>query len=87
MAVLERRVQVLFHPERYKQLEALAHAEGKSVGAIVRDSVEERLARTQASKRAALARLLSAADGEDPELADWNAVKESFERDHLGGIG
>jgi predicted transcriptional regulator len=87
MAVLERRVQVLFDPEQFERLERLASRERTSVAAIIRDSVEERLVRGQSSKKAALARLLAGVGETDPVIEDWERVKDGFEREHLGDIG
>ncbi|MDR1790137.1 MAG: hypothetical protein LBR20_00455 [Propionibacteriaceae bacterium] len=86
MAVLERRVQILFDPVEFDRLERLAAQLGSSVGAVVRQSVADRLAREQRSKTAALARVLTQAADVDPLLADWDAVKDSFEGDRFEGI-
>lgn len=82
MATLDRRVQVLFDPVQYAALEREASATNKSVGAIVREAVSERLRATTTSKQQALARMLERADAL-PDLGpiDWEAEKDSFERD------
>ncbi|MDR1426340.1 MAG: ribbon-helix-helix protein, CopG family [Bifidobacteriaceae bacterium] len=86
MAVLERRLQVLIDPERGEQLERLAKAQGKSVAAVVRDAVDDLLARDAAVKQAALERLLKRAEA--PELSpseDWPLIKAHIEEDiHRG---
>jgi len=87
MAVLDRRVPVLFDPERYVALERLAREERKSIGAVIRDAVDERLARSQAGREAAWRRLLERADAHPGSpVGDWVAVKDDFERAHVAGI-
>jgi hypothetical protein len=87
MAVLDRRVPVLFDPERYAALERLAREERKSVGAVIRDAVDERLDRKKVTRGAAWRRLLERADARPSvPVGDWEAVKDDFERAHLGGI-
>lgn len=82
MATLERRVQVLFDPARYAALEQLAQTERMSVGALIREAVDERLDRVRVSKREALDRLFASADAHpSPGPIDWDAEKESFERE------
>ena len=82
MATLDRRVQVLFDPVQYTALEREASATNRSVGAIVREAVSERLRATTTSKQQALARMLERADAlPDLGAIDWEAEKDSFERD------
>ncbi|MHA6669675.1 hypothetical protein ACX3O0_12480 [Homoserinimonas sp. A447] len=82
MATLDRRVQVLFDPAVYALLEAEAVAERESVASLIREAVNERLERRRVSRRDALERLLASADSDGPPI-DWEAEKESFERDYL----
>lgn len=81
MATLDRRVQVLFDPAQYAALEREASATNKSVGAIVREAVSDRLRVTTSDKQAALARLLARADALDSAPIDWQKEKEAFEWD------
>ncbi|WP_168197049.1 ribbon-helix-helix protein, CopG family [Agromyces laixinhei] len=87
MATLDRRVQVLFEPEQYAALEAEAAAAHMSVGALIREAVDERLARRRRDARAALDALWARAD-EQPARGpiDWAAEKESMERPFLREI-
>jgi hypothetical protein len=88
MATLDRRVQVLFAPVQYAALEELARSERKSVGAIVRETVDQRLAARRTARQAAFERMIASAREQDqPPMGDWEDVKDSFERDHLAGIG
>jgi hypothetical protein len=81
MATLDRRVQVLFDPEQYAALERLASATNKSVGAIVREAVSDRLRASTTDKQAALARLLARADSPTSAPIDWEKEKDAFEWD------
>lgn len=84
MPTLDRRVQVLFDPVQYAALEREANAANKSVGAIVREAVGERLRATTTDKQAALARLLARADSlPSAGPIDWEREKDAFERDLL----
>jgi hypothetical protein len=82
MAVLQRRVQVLFDPGQYAALEAEAAAERRSVAAVIREAVDDRLRRRRQSKHDALAELFALADA-DPVAApeDWEAFKDDLEAD------
>jgi hypothetical protein len=75
MATLERRVQVLFDPERYALLEAEARASGISVGAYVREAVEQKLTTQQRRSAAILQDLFTRSDASKPvdpiSVEDW----------------
>ncbi|MDR1188808.1 MAG: hypothetical protein LBK95_15395 [Bifidobacteriaceae bacterium] len=87
MATLERRVQVLFDPAQYAALEELARSERQSVGATVRETVDQRLASRRTARRAAFERMItSAREQEQQPMGDWEDVKAGFERDHLAGL-
>jgi len=87
MPILERRVQILFDPEEYELLQSYAQREGQSVGAVVRESVRTTLTGTVSVRQSALNRLLARGDASAPEtVGDWEAVKDSFERDTLQAI-
>jgi len=87
MAILERRVQVLFDPAQYAALEAEAAAQRQSVASVIREAVDERLRARRITQQEALARLFARAD-ENPvtEPIDWEAEKHSFEREYLRGL-
>jgi hypothetical protein len=81
MATLERRVQVLFDPAQYAALEQEAADQHRSVAAVIREAVDERLQRRRSTQSEALARLFARAD-EHPVSGpiDWEAEKDSLER-------
>lgn len=83
MATLEKRVQVLFDPERYQRLEAAARESGVSVGAYIRDAVDERLDSERNARLAALEELFARVDEQpaDYPALDWEAAKADSERE------
>ncbi|MDR1449622.1 MAG: ribbon-helix-helix protein, CopG family [Propionibacteriaceae bacterium] len=88
MAVLERRLQVLIDPERGELLERLAKTQGKSVAAVVREAVDDKLARAGAVKQAALERLLERAETPDERPSeDWPVIKAHIEEEMWEGLG
>lgn len=80
MATLERRVQVLFDPVQYAELEAEATATHQSVGALIREAVDDRLDRRRRNGREALERLFTSGD-QHPSRGpiDWEAEKDLME--------
>ena len=75
--MLKKRVEVLFEPSEYHQLEEVAHARRRSVGSLVREAVEKYVLQpTQEEKGEALAWILS---GED-DLGPWEELKEAILR-------
>jgi len=87
MPTLERRVQVLFNPEEYEQLEMFARNERRSVGSIVRESVRRTLSIPVSARQAAVERLLARADSSPASpVGDWENVKDGFERESLRAI-
>jgi len=88
MATLDRRVQVLFDAEEFGLVQALALRQGLSVGAVIRASVRTTLGNPDSRREEALIRLLERADATPTEpIADWQAVKDGFERESLAAIG
>jgi predicted transcriptional regulator len=87
MAVLDRRVQILFDPAQYEALEQLARSEHRSVAAIVRETVDQRLLSRRTARRAAFDRMIASAREQDQApMGEWDEVKANFERDHLAGL-
>ena len=86
MAALDRRVQVLFDEELYERLVAEAREERMSVGALIRDAVDDRLNRRRADAVAALRRLFASGDERPQPMEDWESVKDDlFDRPFLPG--
>ena len=88
MAILDRRVQVLFDAEEFGLVQALAMRQGLSVGAVIRQSVRTTLRNPDSRREEALTRLLERADATPTEsITDWQVVKDGFEREYLEAIG
>ncbi|MDR1394440.1 MAG: type II toxin-antitoxin system VapB family antitoxin [Bifidobacteriaceae bacterium] len=88
IAVLERRLQILIDPERGEMLERLARSQGKSVAAVVREAVDEKLTRVGSGRRAAVERLLRRAEASNETPSeDWPVIKASIEREMFGEPG
>lgn len=83
MATFEKRVQVLFDPERHKQLEAAAAEAGVSVGAFIREAVDARLDSESNERLAALQELFARADADAAEHdyppIDWEEARADYE--------
>lgn len=85
MSGLTRRTQLLLDDDRYERLEARAAATGRSVAAIIREAIDDKLADPAGSARrreAAQALLHSRAPEGDRE-PDWADVKSDL-RDRAG---
>jgi hypothetical protein len=75
--MLKKRVEVLFEPSEYHQLEEIAHGRRRSVGSVVREAVEKYVLQpTHQQKRVALEWILS---GED-DLGSWEELKGAISR-------
>lgn len=84
MATLEKRVQVLFSVEQYARLEAEAAAEGMSVGAYIRDSVDRRIERHRSDRSGLWDRIFARADALPAAgPVDWDAEKDAFDQEIL----
>lgn len=72
-----KRVEVLFDPKEYRTLEELAQAEGRSVGAMIREAVTMYCVRpSDAEKQEALDWIFA---GED-DLGSWEELKDIIQR-------
>lgn len=75
--MLRKRVEVLFEPAQYRRLEEIARAQGRSVGALIREAVARYcLEPTQEEKRKALEWILS----DEDDLGPWEELKEAILR-------
>ncbi|MBI2170725.1 MAG: hypothetical protein HYU30_01695 [Chloroflexi bacterium] len=76
---LTKRVEVLFDPRQYALLEQIARSRQETVGAMVRQAVEQQLLQpTLEERRAAIRGLL----GEEPiDFGEWEDVKKSIEQE------
>jgi hypothetical protein len=78
--MLSKRVEVLFDPKQYTELERVARRDGKSIGCLVRDAVErEYLLPSREERKAALKELLSI----KLDIGSWEEAKELILRSYL----
>ncbi|QIM15679.1 ribbon-helix-helix protein, CopG family [Leucobacter insecticola] len=83
MATLDKRVQVLFDPERYAALESEARARGISAGALIRAAVDEHLETKSHLANTAWEELWHRVDSDPnsyPPL-DWEEAQAAYERE------
>ncbi|MDR1188862.1 MAG: hypothetical protein LBK95_15685 [Bifidobacteriaceae bacterium] len=59
MSAHDRRAQILFAPEQYEALETLASSQRRSVGSLVREAVDNLVARQRHDRRAAFKAFLT----------------------------
>ena len=90
---LEKRVEVLFEPEKFSYLERKAKREKTSVGKLIREAVETvYLEKEVAERKAAIDRILAMEIdlGIDWAEASWEEIEEQMAedryRDILGGM-
>lgn len=77
MPALTRRTQLLLDEDRYARLERRAAETGRSVAAVIRDAIDEKLAHDERAARrgAAAADLLAASAPGYPQEPEWREVK------------
>ena len=78
MSILTRRVQVLFSPDQIARLQAIARAEGESVGALIRQAVETVYFHPQPERRREAVKRMAALS---LPVSDW----EQMERESMPG--
>ena len=78
MSILSRRVQVLFSPDQITRLQAIAQAEGESVGALIRKAVETVYLHEEPEKRRQAVKRMAALS---LPVSEW----EQMERESMPG--
>lgn len=82
--MLSKRVEVLFDPKQYAELESEAQRREKSVGALIREAVErEYLQPSREERKAALKEFLSIR----LDIGSWEEAKELILRSYLDRFG
>jgi predicted DNA-binding protein len=82
MARFAKKVQVLLTDEQYQELEELAYQQGKKIGSLVREAIEEHHLRKKREQEIAAAadRILSFPSFTMPE--SWDELEEELGRLH-----
>jgi predicted transcriptional regulator len=79
MATLTKRVQVLLNPFQYQRLDEIARQRNRSVGALIREAIDQVYLRDAVAGRVASVRALAAME---MPVADWEQMeRESVEED------
>jgi hypothetical protein len=77
MATLTKRVQVLLDPFQYQRLDEIARQRNRSVGALIREAIDQVYLQDAAAERVASVRALAAME---LQAADWEQMeRESVE--------
>jgi predicted DNA-binding protein len=83
VAQLTRRTQLLLDDELHERLRRIAAERGVSLGALIREAIDEKLARVQDARAEAAERLLAA----DPmPVDDWPVMKEEILEGRYGAV-
>ncbi len=75
---LNRRTQLLLDDELHRRLRETAAQRGISMGALIREAVEEKLASVQDARAQAIRQLL---DAEPMPVEDWPVMKRQMIED------
>jgi plasmid stability protein len=80
---LTRRTQLLLDDELHRRLRETAAQRGISMGALIREAIDEKLSRTQDARAEAFARLLEA---EPMPVDDWPVMKKQMLEDRYASV-
>ncbi|HEV3319861.1 MAG TPA: CopG family transcriptional regulator [Solirubrobacteraceae bacterium] len=82
-AHLTRRTQLLLDDELHRRLREIAAQRGISMGALIREAIDEKLAGMQDARSKAFARLLEA---EPMPVDDWPVMKQEIIEGRYGKL-
>jgi hypothetical protein len=80
---LNRRTQLLLDDELHRRLRETAAQRGISMGALIREAIDEKLSRLQDARAEAFARLLEA---EPMSVDDWPVMKRQMLEDRYAKV-
>lgn len=78
MPPLTRRTQLLLDDDLHRRLREIATQRGISIGALIREAVEEKLSSVQDARAEAIDKLLAA---EPMPVEDWPVMKQQMLED------
>jgi len=81
MGILNKRAQVLFPKDKYAFLESIARKKKKSVGALIREAVEEKYLKKELKEKEEIIKRLYKMN---LPVADWESMEEEI---ILGALG
>jgi plasmid stability protein len=82
-SALTHRTQLLLDDELHRRLRESAAQRGISMGALIREAIDEKLSSAQDARAQAIQELLEA---EPMPVEDWPAMKEQMLADRYAGI-
>ena len=77
-SLLTRRTQLLLDDDLHRRLRAIAAQRGISMGALIREAIDEKLASVQDTRARAIQELL---DAEPMPVDDWPVMKRQMIED------
>jgi hypothetical protein len=80
---LTRRTQLLLDDDLHRRLRELAAQRGVSLGALIREAIDEKLANMHESRSKAFAKLLEA---EPMPVDDWPVMKQEIVEGRYGKL-
>jgi plasmid stability protein len=83
MPSLTHRTQLLLDDDLHRRLRETAAQRGISMGALIREAVDEKLSRVQDDRARAIDELLAA---EPMEVEDWPVMKKQMLEDRYGKV-
>ena len=84
MPLLNRRTQLLLDDDLHRRLQEAAAERGMSLGALIREAIDEKLSRAQETRAKAIDKLLAA---EPLPVEDWPVMKRQMIEDmNAGGM-
>jgi plasmid stability protein len=82
-SALTRRTQLLLDDELHRRLRETAAQRGISMGALIREAIDEKLSGVEDKRSRAYARLLAA---EPMPVDDWPVMKEQMLEDRYASV-
>jgi hypothetical protein len=83
MPSLTRRTQLLLDDDLHRRLREIAAQRGISLGALIREAIDEKLTSMHDSRSKAFAKLLEA---EPMPVDDWSAMKQEIVEGRYGKL-
>lgn len=83
MASLTRRTQLLLDDDLHRRLREIAAQRGISIGALIREAIDEKLSSFQDARAKAIDELLSA---EPMPVDDWSKMKKEMLEDRYAAV-
>jgi predicted DNA-binding protein len=80
---LTRRTQLLLDDELHRRLREIAAQRGISMGALIREAIDEKLSQVQDDRATAIEKLLAA---EPMPVEDWPVMKKQMLEGRYAGV-